>query len=72
MICTCQTFQTHPVIVHAIGGLWRLDLVDISKLARGNDGNKFILCIINVLSKYGWLLPLKSKHGYEFKRARTI
>ena len=62
-----QTFQTRPVIVYAIDELWQLDLVDLSKLARENDGHKFILSIIDVLLKYGWLLPLKSKHGAEIK-----
>ena len=51
-----QTFQTRPVIVYAIDKLWQLDLVDLSKLARGNDGHKFILSITDVLSKYGWFL----------------
>ena len=51
-----QTFQTRPVIVYAIDKLWQLYLVDLSKLARGNDGHKFILSITDVLSKYGWFL----------------
>ena len=66
-----QTFQTRPVIVYAIDELWQLDLVDLSKLARENDGHKFILSIVDVLSKYGWLLPLKPKHGAEIKGALT-
>ena len=45
-----QTFQTRPVIVYAIDELWQLDLVDLSKLARENDGHKFILSIVDVLS----------------------
>ena len=66
-----KTFQTRPVIVYAIYQLWQLDPVDLSKLARENDGHKFIWSIIDVLSKYGWLLPLKSKHGSEIKGALT-
>ena len=66
-----QTFQTRPVNVYAIDELWQLDLVDLSKLARENNGHKFILFIIDVLSKYSWLLPLKSKHGSEIKGALT-
>ena len=34
-----RTFQTRPVIVYAIHELWQLDLVDLSKLARENDGH---------------------------------
>ena len=66
-----KTFQTRPVIVYVIYQLWQLDPVDLSKLARENDGHKFIWSIIDVLSKYGWLLPLKSKHGSEIKGALT-
>ena len=66
-----QSFQTRPVVVYAIDELLQLDLVDLSKLARENGGYKFILSAVDVLSKYGWLLPLKSKHGEEVKVALT-
>ena len=46
-----QSFQTRPVVVYAIDELWQLDLVDLSKLARENGGYKFILSIVDVLSK---------------------
>ena len=59
------------MIVYAIDELWQFDLVDLSKPARENDGHKFILSTVDVLSKYGWLLPLKSKHGNEIKAALT-
>ena len=57
------------MIVYAKDELWQLDLVDLSKLARENDVHKFILSIINVLSKCGWLLPLKSKRGHDIKKS---
>ena len=67
-----KIFQTRPVIVYAIYELWQADPVDLPKVARENDGhNKFILSIIDVISKYGWLLPLKSKHRSEIKGALT-
>ena len=66
-----QTFQTRSVIVYVIDELCQLDLVDLLKLFRENEGHKFILSIIDVLSKYSWLLPLKSKHGNEIKGALT-
>ena len=66
-----QSFQTCLVVVYAIDELWQLDLVDLSKLARENGGYKFILSIVDVLSKYGWFLSLKLKHGEEIKVALT-
>ena len=35
-----QTFQTRPMIIYAIDELCQLDLVDLSKLVRENDGHK--------------------------------
>ena len=59
--------QARPVIVHSIDELWQLDLVDLSKLAKENGGHKFLLSVIDVFSKYGWLIPLKSKHSDEIR-----
>ena len=64
-----KTYSTRPVVVHSIDELWQMDLVDLSKLSKKNDGYKFILTVIDVLSKYAWLLPLKSKNGKELKLA---
>ena len=38
-----------------------MDLVDLQKLAKYNKGYKYLLTVIDVLSKYAWLEPLKSK-----------
>ena len=32
-----------------------------------NDGFKFIMVVIDILSKYAWLEPLKSKHDIAIK-----
>jgi hypothetical protein len=33
--------------------------------AEFNDGVKYLLCVIDIFSKYGWIVPLKSKTGVE-------
>ena len=38
-----------------------MDLVDLQKLAKYNKGYKYLLTVIDVLSKYAWVEPLKSK-----------
>ena len=43
------------------------DLVDMNKLSTHNDGFKYIMVVIDVLSKYAWSEPLKSKHGIAIK-----
>ena len=62
-------FKTRPVVVHQIDEQWQINLVDVSKLSKHNDGFKFTMVVIHILSKYAWLKPLKSKHGIAVKNA---
>ena len=39
--------------------------------SRFNQGHHYILTVIDVLSKYGWALPLKTKSGTEVTKAFT-
>ena len=40
-----------------------MDLSDLPALTEDNDGYRYILCCIDVLSKYAWVLALKRKTG---------
>jgi hypothetical protein len=40
---------------------WQADLVDMQEYSKQNGGFKYILTVIDVLSKYLWAIPLKSK-----------
>ena len=62
-------FKTGLVVVHQIDEQWQIDLVDMSKLSKHNDGFKFIMVVIDILSRYAMLQPLKSKHGIAIKNA---
>ena len=42
---------------------WQADLVDVQALNKDNDGYRFLLTVIDVLSKYAWVVPLKDKTG---------
>ena len=61
--------STRPVVVYEIDEQWQADLVDMSKISRQNKGFKFLLVCIDVLSKYAWIRPLKSKHGINIRNA---
>ena len=39
------------------------DLVDMKQFAEENEGTKFLLAVIDVFSKFGWIEPLKTKKG---------
>ena len=34
-----------------------------------NKGIKFLLCVIDIFSKYAWVVPLKDKKGISFVKA---
>ena len=39
----------------------KLNLVDMYNLAKVNSGNRYILTCIDILSKFAWAFPLKTK-----------
>lgn len=64
-----RIFPRRRVLVHGFDDLWQADLVDMQPHARINGGHKYILTVIDVLSKYAWGLPLKTKSGGEVANA---
>ena len=43
--------------------IWSMDLVDMGEWAKENDGEKYLLCVVDVFSRYAWVRPQKSKSG---------
>ena len=43
--------------------IWGVDLADMQSLSRKNKGNKYLLCAIDLYSKYAFIIPLKDKKG---------
>ena len=64
-----RRFSTLPTLVFGINEQFVMDLVDLQKLAKWNKGYKYLLTVIDVLSKYAWVEPLKSKSGAELVAA---
>ena len=44
-----------------IDSLWEADLAFAQDVAKENDGVNYLLVVIDVLSKYVWVRPMKSK-----------
>lgn len=44
-----------------IDDLWEADLIELRNLKSYNDGYSYLLVIIDVLSKYAWVEPLRNK-----------
>ena len=43
--------------------IWGVDLADMQSLTRKNKGIKYLLCAIDLYSKYAFVIPLKDKNG---------
>ena len=43
--------------------IWGVDLADMQSLSRKNKGVKYLLCAIDLYSKYAFVIPLKDKKG---------
>ena len=41
--------------------IWRVDLPDMQLISKYNKGIRFLLCVIDLSSKYPWVIPLKNK-----------
>ena len=41
--------------------IWGVDLADMHLLSKFNKGFRFLLCVIDIFSKYAWVIPLKNK-----------
>ena len=43
--------------------IWGADVTDMQSLSKYNKGNKYLLCAIDLFSKYAWVIPIKDKKG---------
>ena len=64
-----RNFPKRRVIVHNVDDIWCSDLVDMQKLSKWNKGYKYLLMVLDLFSKYGWIVPLKTKTGLEVSKA---
>lgn len=51
------------IVVAGIDDQWSMDLADMIKYSKYNDGIKYILIVVDVFSKYLWLRKLMDKTG---------
>ena len=50
---------------------WQADLADLSELSEENDGNRYILTVIDCFSKFAWAIPIKRKDAKTLEQAFT-
>ncbi|XP_067216681.1 uncharacterized protein [Linepithema humile] len=64
-----RNFTRRPVVVKGYDDLWQADIVEMRPYSRSNGGCNYILTVIDVLSKYAWAIPLKTKGGIKTSKA---
>ncbi|KAF0146717.1 MAG: putative uncharacterized transposon-derived protein F54H12.3-like [Ignavibacteria bacterium] len=60
-----KNFTRNPTVVRGIDQQWQGDLADMQAISGENKGTKFLLTIIDVFSKFAWVIPVKNKSGKE-------
>ena len=58
-------------IVHSpfIDNIWGADLADMQLISKFNKGYRFLLCVIDIYSRYAWVIILKDKKGIAITNA---
>ena len=64
-------FPTLCVLVFGPDEQWAADLVDVQQLKRHNKGVNYLLTVVDVFSKYAWVVPIKQKTGLQVASALT-
>ena len=49
--------------------IWGVDLADMQLISKYNKGIRYLLCVIDLFSKYAWAVPLKDKKGVSIVNA---
>ena len=60
-----RKFKKRKVYSAFKDNIWGVDLL----LSKYNKGIRFLLCVIDMFSKYAWVVPLKDKKGISFVKA---
>ena len=64
-----KKFPFRKTMVSYVDQQWQADLVDVQKYQKENKHFRFILTVIDILSRYAWAKPLMSKRGEDVKNA---
>ena len=58
-----RKFNKRKIYSQFKDNIWRVDLADMQSLSRKNKGITYLLCAIDLYSKYAFVIPLKDKKG---------
>ena len=64
-----KKFNKRKVCSQFKDNIWGVDLADMQSLSRKNKGIKYLLCAIDLYSKYAFAIPLKDEKGISIVNA---
>ena len=64
-----RKFKKRKVHSSFIDNIWGADLADKQLISKFNQRFRFLLCVIDIYSKFAWVIPLKAKKGITITNA---
>ena len=64
-----RKFKKRKVYSSFRDNIWGVDLADMQSLSRYFKGIRYLLCAIDLFSKYAWVIPIKDKKGATINNA---
>ena len=58
-----KNFKRRKVYFSFKDNIWGVDLADMLLISKCNKGIRYLLCVIDLFSRYAWVIPLKNKKG---------
>ena len=56
-----RKFSKRKIHSPFVGNNWGAGLADMQLISKFNKGFRFLFCVIDISSKYAWIIPLKDK-----------
>ena len=56
-----KNFKRRKVYSRFKDNIWGVHLADMQLISKYNKGRRYLLCVIDLFSRYAWVIPLKSK-----------
>ena len=64
-----RKFKKRTVYSRVKDNIWGADLADVQLISKFNKEFRFLLCVIDIFSKFAWVVPLKYKKGVSIVNA---
>ena len=58
-----KNFKRRKVYSSFKDNIWGFDFADMQLISKYNKGIRYLLCVIDLFSRYAWVIPLKNKKG---------